>query len=299
MSDNPIENHRVRKCVVYMYLEDESVYVGEPRQVNSGISQGSFLKRHRIPVDDNGRFFSWADIAVGAPVTFYGRSFYVVSCDQFTREFLTSKGVDVKDDEPFPDDQIDLYRTSMRKDTVNFPYPPAPRHDALAAYVEAAAGAPSHTLVADKLEKFLANDGKVLRFFAVWDDRGAMYGEKRPFVVHYYLADDSVEVLEVAEPNGGRDPFPVFLKRQPLPVTRQSARLGGVGKTQNLSHLDLRIGTTINVHGREFLIHDADQFTKGWYVANEGFTLEDDFPFVEGTCWGFPKSRMTVSAAPL
>ena len=39
----------------------------------------------------------------------------------------------------------------------------------------------------------------MLRFFAVWDDRGALYGEKRPFVVHYYLADDSVEVLEVAE----------------------------------------------------------------------------------------------------
>ena len=282
MTDNPVEQHRVRKCVIYMYLEDESIYVGEPKQANSGIPQGAYLKRHRIPLDNAGNFFGPGNIAVGAPVMFYGRSFYVVSCDQFTRDYLTTeKGLNISDDEPFPDDPIDLHRATMKKDTVNFPYPPAPRNDALAAYIEAAAGAPSHLLVADKLDKFLANDGKVLRFFCVWDDRGALYGEKRPFVLHYYLADDSVEVLEVAEPNGGRDPFPVFLRRQPLPAQKVEVKLGGVGKLDYVNHLDLRIGSTINVFGRDFLLHDADMFTKEWYVHNEGYTYEEHFPQVE------------------
>jgi hypothetical protein len=35
--------------VIYFYLEDESIHVAEPKQQNSGIPQGVFLKRHRIP----------------------------------------------------------------------------------------------------------------------------------------------------------------------------------------------------------------------------------------------------------
>ena len=265
-----------------MYLEDESVYVGEPRQPNSGIPQGSFLKRHRIPVGDTGAFFGVGDIHVGETVTFYGRSFFVVSCDAFTRAFLEARGLAPAEDQPFPDEPIEAYRATLKKDTVAFPYPPAPRNDVLAAYIEASNGAPSHLLVADKLEKFLANDRKVLRFFCVWDDRGALYGEKRPFVLHYYLADDSVEVLEVAEPNGGRDPFPVFLRRQPLPNEKMAAEAapGAARSTSNVTHLDLRLGGTVNVYGREFLIHDADAFTKRWYVENEGFDMTEDFPEV-------------------
>ena len=272
----------MRKCVIYMYLEDESVYVGEPRQPNSGIPQGSFLKRHRIPVGDTGAFFGIGDIHVGETVTFYGRSFFVVSCDAFTRAFLESRGVAVAEDQPFPDEPIELYRATLKKDTVALPYPPATRNDVLAAYIEASNGAPSHLLVADKLEKFLANDRKVLRFFCVWDDRGALYGEKRPFVLHYYLADDSVEVLEVAEPNGGRDPFPVFLRRQPLPNRKLSADPTAQTKSDSyVTHLDLRIGGTVHVFGREFFIHDADAFTKKWYVDNEGFDPVEDFPLVD------------------
>ena len=34
----------------------------------------------------------------------------------------------------------------------------------------------------DKLKQFLENDGKVLRFFAIWDDRAHPYGDLRKFV---------------------------------------------------------------------------------------------------------------------
>ena len=60
-----------------------------------------------------------------------------------------------------PDEPIEAYRATLRKDVVMNPYPPAPRgRRALAAYVEAA-GAPSNALAADKLKKYLANDRKV------------------------------------------------------------------------------------------------------------------------------------------
>lgn len=36
----------------------------------------------------------------------------------------------------------------------------------------------------DKLKQFLELDRKVLRFFCVWDDRDAMFGEMRPFILH-------------------------------------------------------------------------------------------------------------------
>ena len=107
----------------HMYLEDESVYVGEPRQPNSGIPQGTFLKRHKIPKDDKGGTFGVGDIEVGSTVTFYGRTFFVTSCDAFTREYLTSMGKPPAEEVPMPDEPIDAYRATLKKDTQLNPYP--------------------------------------------------------------------------------------------------------------------------------------------------------------------------------
>ena len=49
-----------------------------------------------------------------------------------------------------------------------------------------------------------------------------MFGEQRPFIIQYYLVDDTVEVREVHNPNDGRDPFPLFLKRQRVPKDRDN-----------------------------------------------------------------------------
>jgi DUF1126 PH-like domain len=37
--ESNMENHRIRKVVLYYYLEDDSLHVAEPRQDNSGIPQ--------------------------------------------------------------------------------------------------------------------------------------------------------------------------------------------------------------------------------------------------------------------
>lgn len=49
------ENYRVRKIVVMYYLDDDSIFVNEPKIENSGVPQGWFLKRHLIPLPDGSR----------------------------------------------------------------------------------------------------------------------------------------------------------------------------------------------------------------------------------------------------
>lgn len=67
------------------------------------------------------------------------------------------------------------------------------------------------------LKHFIEYDRKVLRFYCVWDDRSNMFGDIHEFIIHYYLVDDCVEVREVHKQNDGRNPFPLLLKKQPLP----------------------------------------------------------------------------------
>lgn len=54
-------------------------------------------------------------------------------------------------------------------------------------------------------KQFLDNDRKVLRFF--------VRSEDLPFILHYYLADDTIEIREVHYANDGRDSFALLLKR--------------------------------------------------------------------------------------
>ena len=49
VDESPLENHRVRKCKILVYLEDSSVQIDECRQENSGMPQGTMVKRHQIP----------------------------------------------------------------------------------------------------------------------------------------------------------------------------------------------------------------------------------------------------------
>lgn len=49
VDESPLENHRVRKCKISVYLEDSSLQIDECRQENSGMPQGTLVKRHQIP----------------------------------------------------------------------------------------------------------------------------------------------------------------------------------------------------------------------------------------------------------
>lgn len=44
-----------------------------------------------------------------------------------------------------------------------------------------------------------------------------MFGDPREMELHYFLADDTIEILEKIPPNSGRDAVSVFLRRAKLP----------------------------------------------------------------------------------
>lgn len=106
-------------------------------------------------------------------------------------------------------------------------------------------------------KQFLENDRKVLKFFSRF--------EGAPYIVHYFLADDTIEVREVALPNSGKDPFPVTFKRQKLP--RQFA-LNQPGQTYAENFLkaeELFVGQQLEVFGRSYTLEGCDQFTRYYY----------------------------------
>ena len=65
--DSYLENFRVRRCEIYYYLEDDSMQIVEPKQENSGVPQGNFMKRHRVPKSEDD-YFTIIDIDVGCSI---------------------------------------------------------------------------------------------------------------------------------------------------------------------------------------------------------------------------------------
>jgi hypothetical protein len=150
----------------------------------------------------------------------------------------------------------------------------------------------------DTLRQFLEHDRQVLRFDAIWDDRSTEYGQLRRFKLHYYLADDSIEIVEVILPNSGRDSGSTFLSKQKLPMEVLSLGKPGDKPTRTVLNVlgnffdggryildnlktgaikinyymdkDLMIGKRINVFGRTFLLTDCDEFTKDFYRTRFG-----------------------------
>lgn len=112
-------------------------------------------------------------------------------------------------------------------------------------------------------KQFLDNDRKVLRFFCVSEDL--------PFVVHYYLADDTVEIREVHHPNDGRDPFPKLLQRQRLPFKSDVNQPGlhFIGDNY-LTADEIHPDQPINAFGRNYYINGVDEYTQEYFMAKHG-----------------------------
>ena len=92
----------------------------------------------------------------------YGRTYRLTCCDDYTKKFFQSNGIKLNDPEEAPHDP---YTESRR--------PPNRTTKTKSDF--------------DTLKRFLTLDRKVLRFYAVWDDRDMRFGEMRPFIFHYFL----------------------------------------------------------------------------------------------------------------
>merc|ERR1719295_2007164 len=116
------------------------------------------------------------------------------------------------------------------------------------SYVEAILGRMSHERLA-KSKKNLANDGKVLRFNGCWRDI-SWGGTTRHYVVLYFLSDDTIQVLEY-------------------------------DRNDYYNHADLRVGSYLNVYGRQVLLTWCDKYTQAFYKEVHGLSDADLAEIVE------------------
>eukprot|EP00047_Mylnosiga_fluctuans_P003412 m.228993 g.228993 ORF g.228993 m.228993 type:complete len:742 (-) comp11834_c0_seq1:88-2313(-) len=267
------ESNRVRAVKILFYLEDDTVQVIEPAVQNSGLPQGTLLRRHRVPkpAPNDDQFYTVDDFNVGKDITIYGRLYTLFACDPFTRTFLTKLGVRVPEDSSAPADAFTETRRTLKESMQAFK--PFEKHDTL--------------------KQFLENDRKVLRFYCVWDDTESPFGDRRYMVLLYFLADDTISLHEILPPNSGRDSGSAFLRRQKLPKdtsalvkhpgqTTPRTVLNVFGPSLSGRHIldnlrtgalndsfytdaDLSIGAVMEVYGRRVLLCDCDQFTKEFY----------------------------------
>ena len=193
-----------------------------------------------------------------------------------------------------PQDPYTLKRDEMKKQILRNQkyFHPRCADDDLIRNCEARLGCSSTVLEADKLDQFLKYDRKVLRFYLAWDDRKSLYGELRPFVMHYYLCDDTMEILEVRRANAGRDPFPLFLKRGKVyknidsllnidaPTTHTTQLIDRTGRVdpatmETFNEADFAVGKEACINGATFLIYGCDEFTRDYYEKVYGVRYED------------------------
>jgi len=273
--DSPIEKTRVRKFRIYFHLNDKSIHIEEFKDTNSGFFQGRFLEKARIPKNLNA-YIEPEDLLVGHDINIFSRKFHITDADKFTREFMKKEsGIELAPKEAVPIDdwnerKLALDNTKDRK-----------QESDIRTFVEASLGKPMKWHL-KAVKKFLANDRKVLKFWCVWDDP-SLYGEKRKFILHYFLADGTVEVSEVHTPNSGRDYFPQLLSRCKLPKCPPPIGAAIIGTDHNdkiefYTHADFRVGCYVTVYSRHFLIIKADDFTKQFYKEVHGLKDEDFVP---------------------
>lgn len=266
------EPWRLRKCALCFFLEDGTLSVVEPRQENSGLEQGTLLKRHRVAKAD-GSELGTADLRVGTPVPLYGRMFHIVGCDAFTRTFLEEQGVTMPDDLEWPSEPREVV-----KQVLALRQPPPGQQERLVPATHP-----------EDRRQFLLYDGRVLRFEACWDDSAQEFGDMRRFRVLYFLADGTMEVSELLPRNSGRDTT-CFLHRGHLPKQAPPVGVRPVGSipstasTEFYSWQDLRLGSALQVYGRVLLLCDCDNFTHEWYEKQLGVHMHplqvasDDYP---------------------
>ena len=60
--------------------------ITEPKQVNAGIPQGAFLKRH-VVLKPDGTPFVPDDFCIGCDTGIYGRQIRIYDCDDYTRKY--------------------------------------------------------------------------------------------------------------------------------------------------------------------------------------------------------------------
>jgi len=233
-----IERWRARVVRLDYFVEDGTLRVFEPREDNSGLIQGVILKRHKAKTDQ-GENVTEALLQVGASISLFGVEYCIVDADERTREWLSSHhGVTLSDAQAVP---LSYHHPSThhnhRAKTTTVVYDVGYKENPHFGF---------YSREGDTRGQFQANCGKVLRFEVEWMDtqRTGSLGDARTLLLQYYLADDTVELIEPPYNNSGRGPFVKVLARQRLPSfavkggkQEGKSRLGFVSEDESAAEL--------------------------------------------------------------
>lgn len=256
--ESNVENYRIRPCYIYFYLEDDTIQVFEMRTENSGIPQGTIVKRQMINKDKN-TFYSYSDFNLGTNISIFGKSFRICKCDKFTTNFYKEKNITLNKPEEIPEYVNPNFEMIKKIDTKE-------NLKNIAEYKEfyeinLGGGHPNIGL-----KTFLFNDRKVLSFDILWDD---VHHDKelKQYKMNYYLSDNMVEIRELKESNSGKGNFPYLLKKSILPKYPKFTYCPGLNKREEEIYKpeDLILGNYVNVFNRPCFIFDCDEFTKEWF----------------------------------
>ena len=244
--ENEIENARIRPLVIFYYLLDDSIQINEVRQTNSGIPQGPFLKKGKV-IKDDGTPITFKDFQIGEDITIYSKIIRIYDADQYTRDFCAMNGLRLGAAQNVPLDSFTM-KQNMK--------PIGVKDHAMKDYLEYSMGGGKPK----NAKQFLENDRKVLRYYAT--------NEGLKFIIHYYLSDDTVEILEVNYNNSGRDPFPLFLRRSKLPRKFSLGQPGDIHASDFYKDSDIEPFMTLWAFNRPFKILGCDEYTSEYYLQN-------------------------------
>jgi len=139
-------------------------------------------------------------------------------------------------------------------------------------FIEALKGLPRE----ESKARYLEHDGTVFHFLLLHESQEGVVRHRVKYWLYFYMATREVEVHE----EKGQKDYATRLKllrRQRLPKglhLLQDSRPRSCDRfdyeADYYNELDLVVGTTINIMGREMLVCDCDDATQAWYRDNVG-----------------------------
>jgi len=248
-----------RKVEITVHIDDNSIEINEPKVSNCGLMQGRVLRRHQImkrvgnAKADPTMIYTLSDFFSGAQLEIYNRVYTVIDCDNYTRRKMDTEGIPFGRRLPLPSDT----------------YVPTQNRGASRQSANKAKNASKK----EANQGFYEHGKKVLRFYGLWDDTTALYGDKIRVRMHYFLADDAIEVLPIHDRNSGRDRLPKYLKKTKIPLGADRDAISQASNTilqdgepiPTYHWKDIFIGLTIQVATFSIEILDADEFTRAFY----------------------------------
>jgi EF-hand domain-containing protein 1 len=261
--ENLEESRRIRVVDITLYVTDNSIEIREPFQPNSGLVQGKFLRRHLVKKPDGTGHYTVADFHAGAVLTMYNRDYTVIKCNSWTYRHLKSLGIEFGHDLSVPSTTDARTKRLNSSQTLSDSRPSSPEKFSMNSRPFTALS-----------KSFYEHDKMVLRFYGYWEGKETPKPDRYRVRLHFYLTDNTIEIISEYGRNDGRDRVPKFLKK--MRILKPSQRRGIMTSSQEemldascfYQWSDISVGSTITVVGNDIMIYDADPFTRRYFEDN-------------------------------